>query len=298
MAVVTVQLLGVPFNSSGTSTGVARGPAAMRAAGLLDALLAAGVATTDGGDVALVEASPDRDPVSGIIAPGALGAMIGSVAEAVRTCREGGAFPVVLGGDCPILIGCLAASSEDVGVLFVDGHEDAWPPHASPTGEAADMELGFLLGRTTELPPGLRSLIPQVDPRRITVFGARDEAELRDAGVSSIDEQIDVVRTDGMSATDIDGLGEDRVRRLDRLGRWWLHVDLDVLATSSLAAVDYPQPGGLDWPRLTALTRRALSSPNVVGWTVTIYNPDLDSDRTGAAAIVDYLAQTATEIRA
>jgi arginase len=74
------------------------------------------------------------------------------------------------------------ASPEDVGVLFVDGHEDAWPPQASPTGEAADMELGFLLGRTTELPPGLRSLIPQVDPRRITVFGARDEAELATRG--------------------------------------------------------------------------------------------------------------------
>jgi len=101
-----------------------------------------------------------------------------------------------------------------------------------------------------------------------------------------------------MSATDIDAAAADRVRRLDGLGRWWLHVDLDVLATSSLTAVDYPQPGGLDWSTLTALSRRALSSPNVVGWTVTIDNPDLDSDQAGAAAIVDYLAQAATGIPA
>ena len=28
---------------------------------------------------------------------------------------------------------------------------------------------------------------------------------------------------------------------------WWLHTDLDVLATADFAAVDYPQPGGLTW---------------------------------------------------
>ncbi len=35
-----------------------------------------------------------------------------------------------------------------MGVLFIDGHEDAWPPELSTTGEAADMELGFALGVT------------------------------------------------------------------------------------------------------------------------------------------------------
>jgi len=25
---------------------------------------------------------------------------------------------------------------------------------------------------------------------------------------------------------------------------WWLHTDLDVLASTEFAAVDYPQPGG------------------------------------------------------
>jgi len=63
-----------------------------------------------------------------------------------------------------------------------------------------------------------------------------------------------------MSATDIDAAAADRVQRLDDLGRWWLHVDLDVLATSSLAAVDDPQPGGLDWSTLTALSPGLIES--------------------------------------
>ena len=295
---MAVQLIGVPFDSAGTSGGVASAPSALRQVGLLDALLTAGVNAADAGDVAPGPTSPDRDPDTGIIAPGALGAMIDAVREAVGACRESGAFPIVLGGDCPVLIGCLAAGPDPIGLLFVDGHEDAWPPHASTTGEAADMELGFLLGRTTELPGSLRALIPRLDPDRVALIGARDQAELQEAGVPSVDGVVEVVRTEGMSATGIELAAEKRIRHLDDLGEWWLHVDLDVLSTASLAAVDYQQPGGLDWSSLSALTRLALSSQNVIGWTVTIYNPDLDPDGTGAAAIVDYVARSAAAIGA
>ena len=74
-------------------------------------------------------------------------------------------------------------------------------------------------------------------------------------------------------------------------GRTWYHVDLDVLATASLGAVDYRQPGGLDWVTLTALSRGALGNPTVAGWDVTIYNPDLDPDRAGAERIVRYVVE-------
>lgn len=66
-----------------------------------------------------------------------------------RTLLEG-RFPLVIGGDCPVLLGCLAAVSaknySPIGLLFVDGHEDSYPAHQSHTCEAVDMELGFSLG--------------------------------------------------------------------------------------------------------------------------------------------------------
>lgn len=34
----------------------------------------------------------------------------------------------------------------DAGLIFVDGHEDAWDPHRSGTGEAADSEIALALG--------------------------------------------------------------------------------------------------------------------------------------------------------
>jgi hypothetical protein len=65
---------------------------------------------------------------------------------------------------------------------------------------------------------------------------------------------------------------------------WWLHADLDVLTTAELAAVDYPQPGGLTWDQLASLTATALATNSCAGWSICDYNPDLDPGRDGADA--------------
>ena len=290
-----VELLGVPFNSAGTTDGVARGPAALRRAGLVEALRTVGVDVRDRGDVVLGPTAPERDPSSRVIAPTALTAMIEAVRDEVDAIVRDGRFPLVLGGDCPILLGCLAAPAvAGAGLLFVDGHEDAWPPDASTTGEAADMELGFALERAIDgLPEPLLEALPRLDPRRVAVIGPRDEADLAEAGVQSIDGVVDVTRPEAIGPDAAGQLGIDTMERLAASGLTWYHVDLDVLDTASLGAVDYRQPGGLDWATLTALSRGALASApagsTVAGWDVTIYNPDMDPDGTGAARIVRFL---------
>jgi arginase len=286
-----IDLIGVPFNSSGTTDGVARAPSALRAGALVDAIRAAGLEIRDHGDLELEPPVPTRDPASGLIAPVALIAMIRTVRATVEASLRDGGFPLVLGGDCPILLGCLGAPAlGDACLVFVDGHEDAWPPLASTTGEAADMELGFLLRLAVDtLPADLVAELPRLEPRRVTVIGARDAAELAEAGIPSIDRQVEIIRPGSVDPATADRLGADTVRRLARAGRPWLHVDLDVLGTSSLAAVDYQQPGGIDWATLLNLSQGALADGAVAGWTVTIYNPDLDPDRSGARAIVRYL---------
>jgi arginase len=220
--------------------------------------------------------------------------MIDGVRDAVAESLERGAFPLVLGGDCPVLLGCLAAMTAGGGaprVLYVDGHEDAWSAAASTTGEAADMDLGWLLGTTSaDLRADLRGRIPILQPDDVIILGARDEDELADAGIESLQHVVQVVRPDAIT-DDPDAVGRDAVSALERRGPWWLHVDLDVLATDSLSAIDYPQAGGLDWTTLSSLTSRALASPNVMGWTVTIYNPDLDPGGGGAKRIVRYVTE-------
>jgi Arginase family len=143
-----IGLIGVPFNSAAVPGGEARAPAALRAAGLVEALQRA-AQIHDYGDIALRRSSPERDPTSGIIAPISLEEMVATVRSKVALALGQGDLPLAIGGDRPVLLGCLAAARdahERVGLFFVDGREDVWPPHQSPTGEAADRRSVLLSG--------------------------------------------------------------------------------------------------------------------------------------------------------
>ena len=286
-----VVLIGVPTNSSGTADGVARAPGVLRERGLA-AALAGRPGLTDAGDLALAAPRPRRGP-SGLLAEDALIVMIGQVREAVGAARERGRFPLLIGGDCPVILGALAALQAEAGepgLLFVDGHEDAWPPRTSPTGEAADCELGLALGMyDAGLDPRLRAVLPRIRAGNVIAAGPRDAGELAAAGVPTLAGRLRaLIRPAELAA-------EDCVAAAATLpAPWWLHTDLDVLATDELAAVDYPQPGGLTWQQLGQLTSAALATPGCAGWSVCIYNPDLDPGLDGADAIIGYLVQAIT----
>jgi arginase len=228
-----------------------------------------------------------------MLAQDSLVSMIASVQQAIAVAWTERRFPLLLGGDCPVLIGALAAGRAafgDIGLLFVDGHEDAWPPKISPTGEAADMEIGLALGITAAPLPGeLASILPLLRTDAMAMLGPRDAEELEHFAVPSLRGSVWFRSDDELTERDIP-LALDHV--VTSAQRFWLHVDLDVLATNAMSAVDYPQPGGLSWGKLGDITTRALAHPGCVGWSVVVYNPDLDSDRTDAHRIVHYIEES------
>lgn len=288
-----ITIIGVPTNSSGKIDGVARGPSVLRQAGLVEELDNY-FDVHDYGDVFFSQPVPERSACSGIIAERSLVSIIFAVRTAVNSVLTENRFPLVIGGDCPLLLGCLASARDmysRIGMLFVDGHEDAYTPHQSPTGEAADMELGIALGREFKgLPPEIAGLIPMIKLANVAVLGPRDKKILQEAGVYSLSEEVDFYDDKALSAENVEDLTMDVLSRLQEdTDGWWLHVDLDVLSTNSLPAVDYPQPGGLNWKQLESITTTALTTDHNIGWNVTIYNPDLDPERTSAKRIVQYL---------
>ena len=288
---MTVALLGVPTNSSGITDGVALAPRALREAGLVPRLRRSPL--VDLGEIQVDEPSPARGP-DGIIDAVNLATTLARVRAQTAAAIQLGHRVLLVGGDCPVLIGALAGCADVAGtppgVLFVDGHEDAWPPQASTTGEAADMELGLLLGRSIDgVEPSLRSQIPGLDPARVVILGARDRAELDDARVESLEGTVSLL-DDAAVRADPTAVAVEAVRRVaSPASGWWLHVDLDVLSSDALPAVDYPQDGGLSWLDLTTLTRSALSAGGCLGATVTIFNPDLDPDGRYALDIVEFI---------
>jgi arginase len=199
----------------------------------------------------------------------------------------------VVAGDCPVLLAPLIAAKANggAGLAFIDGHEDAWDPHVTPTGEASDCEIGLALGLFGG-PAALARELPCLSPDHLAVLGARDQEEIADAGQPSIRDHVAHYRSGAELAAE-----QSYVRIADAVtasaataeAGWWCHVDLDVLDTTSLSAVDYQQPGGITWIQLERLTAACLRVPGCLGASVAIYNPDLDDGHAGGR-IVEYIA--------
>jgi arginase len=128
--------------------------------------------------------------------------------------------------------------------------------------------------------------MPVVAPADVRILGARDAATLRDEGEPSIADRVDLV--DDRELTD-DPRGVTQAACSSLRAPWWFHVDLDVLSTEALPAVDYRQPGGLGWNDLSSVATTAFDH-DPAGWDVTIYNPDLDPERVHARRIVRFIA--------
>jgi len=74
-------------------------------------------------------------------------------------------------------------------------------------------------------------------------------------------------------------------------------LTLDVLARSEFTACGAPGEvtlgGGLTWQQLTEAGVPAVHSGGCAGRSVSVYNPDLDPDRSAARRIVEFVARIA-----
>jgi arginase family enzyme len=277
-----------PLDSSGTSRGEERAPTALLQAGLLQRV---------GGD-ARIEAearihTSERDPVTGVIGADEIRRASRAIGAAVRDILTEGHRPLVVGGDCTLLLGVYLGLPPAVRLWFVDGHADFHDGGSSPTGEAADMDLAILTGHgPTELlgTPG-----PLVDPASVVLLGHRPDHLGPD--VAAENARIDAAIR-AQTAQEIRERGAESAGQQIAAGEpsqpTWLHVDLDVLDEQALPAVTYPQPLGLDWDEFVALLSPLASGEGVVGVSVADFNPDLDPDEEWARRVVDALATVLT----
>jgi arginase len=291
---VQLDLIGVPYTSMAEPGGIEDAIRVLRDAGLAGRLATRGD-VRDAGDLEPIADEPVRGP-SGLLKERALARLVEATREAAGRTLDQGRRPLLVGGDCPVLLGALAAGRDrhgEAGLLLVDGHEDAWPPRRSATGEASDSEVAIALGMVDGLPEPLGQLTPLLDRHALAMLGPRDHTELAEAHVDSLRDTVALFRDDqGVRAKGASASAREAIAALGPGSpAFWLHVDLDVLQTDDFPAADYLQAGGLTWAELAEIAATALNHERCLGASVVIYNPDLDPDRTSAARIVRFVSE-------
>jgi arginase len=270
-------------------TGVDRMPDALRLTGLHDAL-----GGSFAGSMPAPPFDPERDSKTLLLNPFAIREYSQKLAEEVGRLVKSGRVPVVLGGDCSVLIGNLLALRRmgRYGLFFIDGHADFYLPEVEPSGEAASMELAFVTGRGPGVLADIDGLRPLVQDEDTVVFGCRDEAEAAREGSPD-------VRQSGMLVFSLEDLQRLGVRTaaakalawlLEKPIRgFWIHLDVDALDDAVMPAVDYRMPGGLSSEELAGVLTVLRLSGRFIGIDVTIYNPNLDPDGSAARNLTNIL---------
>lgn len=275
------------------SSGVERLPEVLLGEGLITRLGA-----SHAGRVSPPGRSGRRDPNTSVLNGIEIPPYTYTLAERVEALLAAGEFPVVLGGDCSIVLGSALALRRRgrYGLLFIDGQADFFQPEAEPNGEAASMDLALVTGHG---PPALTQYdgsSPLVQPADAVAFAFRDAEDQAEFGSQPLPGEL---RAFDLPTIRRIGIGAATTAAIQHVARpeldgFWIHVDADCLDDAIMPAVDFRLPGGLSADELRLVLRRAMASGRAVGLEVTIYNPALDSEGRAGKMLADLLVSALT----
>ena len=280
--------IGLSLYDDGLVRHVNRAPSVLRERGLIDRLHA-----VDLGDVAppryrdfqMTPGRPRNEPE--------LVAYSRSLGDRVSRALSNGHFALVLGGDCSIVLGCLLAArrrTAPVGLAYVDAHADFATPDDSRNGSASGMALSLAVGRGQSALAHLDRRRPLVEPRRAAVIGRRDASPHADdpvAAASILDLRVSEL-DGGSDLSQVAGRALSRIAAHGVRG-FWIHVDADVLNPGVMPAVGSPEPGGPMPQQLMTMLAPLVDDRRALGMSVSVYDPALDPDRSGARQLVHIL---------
>jgi arginase len=280
-----IDLIGLCTDAGAACRGAAMGPEALRIAGLIETLAELGHEVEDYGDIRATVRAKVSEPAHWRL-PSRRQAEVLSIAaqgsaQGYHSLRSGG-LPVFLGGDHSISMGSIsgvarhcAEIGKELFVLWVDAHADFNTPATSPSGNLHGMSLALLCGEPEFGDAFGGAWRGDVDPRNVTIFGARsidreERALLAQRGV----EVVDMRRIDEVGATALIRRVIDRVRAAN--GHLHLSFDIDSVDPSIAPGTGTRVEGGLTY-REAHLVMEMLHDSGLVGSAdIVEVNPYLD----------------------
>lgn len=293
-----ITLLAAPSNlglrppEPGSVPGAAKAPEALREAGLFTRFAALGA--TDSG-VVLAGRYVDDDetrPADRVRNESTMIDHSRRLAARIGAALERGEAPLVIGGDCAILLGAGIATArrDGIGLVHIDGHTDfRHPGNSDECASVAGEALAAAVGKHRPAIADIDGLGPYFRAERTAHIGHRSDDEEQ--------EEVRGILGRVTPAADVLSLGAARVGAESAAvagHAYWLQVDVDVLDPAVMPAVDSPDPGGLGAADLIALLRQL--APHAVGASITVFDPDLDPDGRYARLLVDVLTEGLAEL--
>jgi arginase len=278
-----LRLIGVPSSAGAHAPGVERGPALLRAAGLADALAAAGLTAVDAGDLPVSRFATTASSSGARNLPAVL-EMVGRVAGAVAAARADGDVAVLLGGDCTLVLGAVAGlreqeqeqASSEVGVFYLDGDADLDIPREG-WGILDSCGVAHLLGDGDPQLAGLRPDGPLLDAASLVLFGfhpaqlsAGQWSRFASHGLYGIPVTAIPAGTAGRRAGQVLARLQDKTALL-------CHLDVDAIDYASFPLADCPRyHGGLSLSDTFEAVTAVAAHPGLACLTLTEVNPDHD----------------------
>jgi arginase len=287
-----IALIGAPSSAAAFSSGSEKAPAALRAAGLVERLQAAGYEIVDHGDCApRLFANDEEHRRARNLAEIVAG--LNDLKVRAELAVKSGALVLVLGGDCAQVIGLLTGARryyKHINLLWFDRDADLNTPATTPSGRIDGMVVAHIIGRGAPELVRFWGESPLVREPDVTFFGL---------------ERLDLPEQEFLAksplrhnyAGDIQFKGGSKAAR-EALAQvhadtreFVLHFDTDVIAQEDFPAVNVPGSGGLGFEDVRAALVEFAKHKNLLGLDVAQYNPDKDPDGSGAKKLVDLLVE-------
>jgi arginase len=283
--VARIGVIGVPTSAGAFAPGQEDAPAALRAAGLIEALPDA----ADHGDRERFRWRPDREhPYAQNL--GAVTEIVQDTARRVAQAATDGEFALVLGGDCTVGIGTVAGTlgpGGRLGLVYLDLHADLNVPRSARPGALDWMGMAHMLGedgaeaRLVEAGPRT----PMLEPDQVVLLGwGPDQAQPRER--DAIERlQLTTVPCEAVHA-DPQAAAHEALRALDgHAERILVHFDVDLVDfTDTPLSENTGRNEGLPYATVIQALHTLLQDPRIAGLTLTELNPHHAEDGANSIA--------------
>ena len=258
-------------------------PDSLRAEGIVERCGAHNGGTLTAPTYTDISWSPGTDVVRGDL----IASYTQKLAKQITRQWDRNSFPLILGGDCSIILGPALAMRHRgrYGLVALDGPDFRHPGNSTRVGTAAGESLALATGRGHDTLSNIDHLSPYIADEDVVLIGMRDDDDFRD----EVEATFTSLRASTVSGNGTQSAVRNARWHLSGVDGFWLHLDADVLDPSIMPAVDTPEPNGLTWTQLRDLLTGLLSSPGCIGMDVTILDPLLDPDGNAVSELTNVI---------